>query len=379
MASKVVIQQLDQANINEKLFLKAFEPLLMIAALLFSCLLMTACASTPRSFALVYPKNTQSLFFPDATQPSRYEFLGDLVGEHNFPHIKNTENGFWQKVLTTLTGEERKKNERLLLRPINGLTLKNNNILVADAGRHAIYIFDVNNNLLGIWENISKEQSFSNPVGLSLGPNDTIIVSDSVLGEVFVFNQQQELLFRFGKSLLERPTGLAYHGASQQIFVVDSKQHKIFIFNQSGEKISSIGDNLSDDSVAFNRPTFIAVTDEYIYVTDTMNARVIQLTPDGKLVNVIGQRGFQLGDMNRPKGVAVDSQQHLYVIESYFDYLLVFNKDGKLLLPLGGTGNKPGEFYLPSGVWVDNQDRIFVADMANGRVSVFQYLGSDSE
>ena len=364
---------------KERLFLKNLKHIIITATLLSGCLLITACASTPRSFAMVYPKNTATLLFPETNQPARYEYLGDLIGEHNFPHIEKSEDGFWQKVLVTLTGVERKKNEQLLLRPVNGLTLNNNNVLVADAGRHAIFIFDVNNNLLSIWKKISKKQSFSNPVGLSLGPNDTILVSDSVLGEVFVFNQQQELLFQFGKSHLERPAGLAYHPGTQQIFVVDSKQHQIIVFNESGERISSIGNNISDDNVAFNRPTFLAVTDQYIFVTDTMNARVVQLTHDGKLVNIIGQRGFLLGDLNRPKGIAVDSAQHLYVVESYFDYLLVFNNAGQLLLPLGGTGDKPGEFYLPSGVWIDNSDRIYVADMANGRVSVFQYLGSSGE
>jgi hypothetical protein len=44
-------------------------------------------------------------------------------------------------------------------------------------------------------------------------------------------------------------------------------------------------------------------------------------------------------------------------------------------MPLGGTGKEIGQFYLPSGVWVDKNDKIYVADMFNGRVVVFQYLG----
>ena len=67
------------------------------------------------------------------------------------------------------------------------------------------------------------------------------------------------------------------------------------------------------------------------------------------------------------------------MVESYFDYLLVYSENGQLLLPLGGTGNRPGEFYLPSGVWIDHNDRVYVADMANGRVSIFQYLGTTNE
>jgi len=48
------------------------------------------------------------------------------------------------------------------------------------------------------------------------------------------------------------------------------------------------------------------------------------------------------------------------------------------LMPLGGTGKNIGQFYLPSGVWVDKNDKIYVADMFNGRVEVFQFLGDKS-
>jgi DNA-binding beta-propeller fold protein YncE len=59
--------------------------------------------------------------------------------------------------------------------------------------------------------------------------------------------------------------------------------------------------------------------------------------------------------------------------------LLVYNKRGEFLLPIGGTGQEPGKFYLPAGVWVDAKNRVYVADVFNGRVSVFQFLGGGPE
>ena len=73
--------------------------------------------------------------------------------------------------------------------------------------------------------------------------------------------------------------------------------------------------------------------------------------------------------------MAADKDGNIYVVESYYDYLLVFNDQGKLLLPIGGTGNTVGRFYLPAGVWVDQKQRVYIADMFNGRVVIFQYLG----
>jgi hypothetical protein len=55
--------------------------------------------------------------------------------------------------------------------------------------------------------------------------------------------------------------------------------------------------------------------------------------------------------------------------------VLVFSETGELLLPIGGTGKDPGRFFLPAGAWTDDGSRLFVADMFNGRVVVFDYLG----
>jgi len=69
----------------------------------------------------------------------------------------------------------------------------------------------------------------------------------------------------------------------------------------------------------------------------------------------------------------------VYVVESYYDHLLVFNRRGEFLMPIGGVGQETGKFYLPAGVWVDGRNRVFVADMFNGRVMVFQFLGGEAE
>ena len=125
-----------------------------------------------------------------------------------------------------------------------------------------------------------------------------------------------------------------------------------------------------------NYPTYIALSKGELYVTDTMNARVQVLNAEtGKLKQIIGSRGMNVGNMVRPKGVSVDSEGNVYVVESYYDHLLVYNKSGEFLMPIGGTGKDIGKFYLPSGVWVDANNRVFVADMFNGRVSLFQFLG----
>jgi 6-bladed beta-propeller len=89
----------------------------------------------------------------------------------------------------------------------------------------------------------------------------------------------------------------------------------------------------------------------------------------------IGARGLYVGNLVRPKGVAVDGESNVYVVESLYDSVLIYSAGGEFLMPIGGTGTGTGRFYLPSGVWVDQRNRVFVTDMFNGRVVVFQFLG----
>ena len=137
-----------------------------------------------------------------------------------------------------------------------------------------------------------------------------------------------------------------------------------FAFGESGE-----------DPGKLNAPTYLTAVGDKIYVTDTLNSRVQIFSPEGEYLSSLGVRGLYLGNLTRPKGVAVSRDGLVYVVESYFDHLLVFDTQGRFLLPIGGAGNAPGQFFLPAGVWLDDQERIYVADMFNGRVSIFQYLG----
>ena len=87
-----------------------------------------------------------------------------------------------------------------------------------------------------------------------------------------------------------------------------------------------------------------------------------------------GELGLVVGNMSRPKGVAIGGGGRIYVVESYYDHLLIFDHYGKLLLPIGGTGREVGQFFLPAGVWTDDHHRVYVADMFNGRIIVLSEL-----
>jgi len=307
----------------------------------------------------------------------RYIYVGDLTGENNFirpeSEAKNTRNAI-ARFFDIIIGEEP---PMLLDRPQMGTVDARGRILVTDMGRGAIFVFDEAAGRLDVWGKAAGVINFLSPVGIAAGPDGHTFVADPDLALVARLDVDGSPLSPIGKGLLQRPTGVAYEPRSKRLFVADTSAHEIKVFDLEGKLLETIGEH-GEGPLEFNYPTHIAVLDEKLYVSDSLNSRVQVISaPTGRYLGTIGRRGLFIGNMVRPKGVAADSEHNVYVVESEFDYLLIYNRRGEFLIPIGGVGSGPGKFHLPAGVWVDAHNRVFVADMLNGRVAVFQFLGGD--
>ena len=313
--------------------------------------------------------------WPSLPDKPRFRYVGQLVGEDNLKAIDNSGTGAalgrFFKALVGL-GEEPER-VRNLLRPQSGTVDATGRIIVTDAGRQSIFVFDQNLGKLSIWKSATERLDFVSPVGISVAKNGDILVADSELHRVIRLDAQGNPKAEFGFADLERPTGLAIDPQTGRIFVADTAEHNVKVYSDDGTLVQIIG-QVGIKPGEFNAPTHISFQNGLLYVTDTFNARVQVFDSTGKFVRTIGSRGLYMGNLVRPKGVAADNQGNVYIIESFHDYLLVYDQDARFLLPIGGTGAGVGQFYLPAGVWTDSRDRIYVADMYNGRVEVFQYL-----
>lgn len=347
----------------------------LVAALITGCatergvLNFGITASSPEVKRMTWPP------MRDAEVP-RYVFAGELTGEENFRAPREKKSGtsaflYWLAGLLSI--EEKPV---ILQRPQSGVVDKDGRIFVTDTSRQAVFVFDPQEGRLIVWEGIATTR-FDAPTGIALGTAGEIYVADSNLGFVARLNSKGEGIGVIGLGELHRPVGVAFDAATQRLYVADTQDHDIKVFDEEGRLLHTLG-RRGEKPGEFNFPTYIALAKGELYVADTMNARVQVLDAEtGDPRRVIGERGINVGNLARPKGVSVDSEGNVYIVESYYDYLLVFNNKGEFLMPIGGTGQEVGNFYLPSGVWIDESNRIFVADVFNGRVSLFQFLGGE--
>lgn len=349
---------------------------------LLSLVVLSGCASdsTPRvlHFGMSDAPEGKRILWPVAPEVPRYLYAGQLVGEANFRKTESTREGvggFLRWLAGIIVGEQ---TPLVLQRPQSGMT-DNGRIYVTDTSRQAVFVFEQNAGDLLVWDKAEGLAGFVSPVAVTPGPAGHVLVSDAELGIVARLDPKGNPQRSFGKGVLKRPTGLAFDARRGLIYVADTRAHDIKVFDREGRWVKTLGRHGEGDG-EFNAPTFLTFAHDELYVIDAMNNRVQVFSGEsGQLRLKFGTRGLYIGNLVRPKGVAVDSEGNIYVVESYYDRLLVFDKNGNFLMPIGGTGQETGRFYLPAGVWVDSRNRVFVADMFNGRVVLFQFLGGGAD
>jgi len=345
--------------------------------LTLSVIFLSSCATSapPARFSLTDQQTSPAVWPPYPDVP-RYQYLGQLVGEENLVSEKR-ESGRGKRFLAWLAGlEEEAPDVVRLLRPQSGMVDPDTQrIFVTDVGLNAVMVFDEDGGALDLWYQADEQHMFTAPIDIVKIAPDEFLVSDAELGKLIRLSGQGQPMGSISDERLLRPAGMVFDEVEDLIYVADTKADDIKVFSPQGILVDIIGE--PGESVGqFNAPTHITLNDNNLIVSDTFNARLQLLSIDGDAVGSVGKRGLFVGDFVRPKGVAADSDGNIYAVESFFDHLLVYDSAGQLLLSIGGTGSNIGQFYLPSGIWIDNRDRIFIADMHNSRVIVLQYLGS---
>jgi uncharacterized protein (TIGR03663 family) len=89
----------------------------------------------------------------------------------------------------------------------------------------------------------------------------------------------------------------------------------------------------------------------------------------------IGTQGAGEGQLNEPRGAAIDADGNLYVADTFNHRIQVFDQNGKVVRSFGSFGGGDGQLYEPRGVAVDADGNIFVADTWNARVAKFDRSG----
>jgi DNA-binding beta-propeller fold protein YncE len=302
-----------------------------------------------------------------------------LSFERTFSSERDTRGrqGIWSKLLNGIAGEPDYKD---MVRPYGVAVDSRGRVIVTDPGLGGVHIFDIAQHKYKFLERTDKSRdNMLAPQCVAVDARDNLYITDSRSGKIFVFDangKYQGALgsLKGGEGYFKRPTGIAIDDATQHIYVTDTLRDRVYVLDSKGAVLRTIGKHGSGDG-EFNFPTELRLRNGLLAVVDAMNFRVQLFDAQDKLVGKLGRVGDTLGQVYRPKGIAIDSEDHIYLVEGLWGIVQVFDREGQLLYTFGQRGTRLGDFQLPAGLFIDSHDAVYVVDSYNRRVQVFQYHG----
>jgi hypothetical protein len=166
------------------------------------------------------------------------------------------------------------------------------------------------------------------------------------------------------------PTRLA-EGPAGKLYVSDAKVGSVFIYEASLNLVGELKD--------LDRPLGVAVDSEgNIYVGNDGRDNVEVYSATGARLFVI-----DTGNIRMPNDLALDRQGRVYVVDSLSDTVKVYDAAGRWLREIGWAGADDGELLFPVAVTVAYRPgaggyevgELYVADQDNARVQVFDLQG----
>ena len=169
---------------------------------------------------------------------------------------------------------------------------------------------------------------------------------------------------------------IAVDQQSGAVYFANHSQHKITHYDASGTLLNTLG-SLGSGAGQMNQPRGVAIdSSSNLWVADTGNHRIHKYNAAGVLQNTFGQFGSANGQFNQPWALAIDSNDNVYVVDNNHHRVQVFDKNGNYLHQWGSQGNGNGQFSEPRGIAIDSQDNVYVTDYQTDLVQKFDKNGT---
>ena len=181
---------------------------------------------------------------------------------------------------------------------------------------------------------------------------------------------------------VKAPWGIAINQNGDIIIAEDSA---LSVFTCTGEKCLSIGSSRlhpndskpEDRSKQLDRARGVAVdSDGNILVMEKAKDRIVKFTSDGDYVAEVGKRGNQELEFNWPKGIAIHPKsKRIYVADDRNHRIQILNPDLTFHSKFGSKGSGNGQFNHPWDIAFDSTGNAYVADKDNHHIQVFTEEG----
>ena len=316
-------------------------------------------------------------------------------------------------------------NQARLYHPLGAAVDSDGTIVITDSYNNKIKRIDKNWNvssiagigyMMGDRDGPGNQALFSNPTGIAIDSNGTIIFADTMNnkikgitreGNVFTIAGTGEQGDKDGygdEAILSGPTGIVidYDGT---IIFADTNNNKIKgidgnnnVFTIAGNRNTGDQDGPGDqdgsddqdgpgDQARFNAPRGVAIkSDGTIIVADTFNNKIKGIDRNNNVFTITGttERGDQDGHVNearfsRPYDVIVDPDDTI-ILSDLFNLKIKAIDRYDNVFTIAGTGERGDKdglgheatFNNPYGISIDFDGTIIVADTDNNKIKAIR-------
>jgi hypothetical protein len=186
------------------------------------------------------------------------------------------------------------------------------------------------------WEQLPADIVLGDVAGIAVDSKDRIYLFNRGAHPVVVMDREGGFLHAWGQGVFTNPHGASI-GPDDSLYLTDNGDHTVRKFTPEGKLLLQIGvpgqPSPSMSNVPFCRCTHTALSPTGdIYVSDGYgNACVHKFSPDGKLLKTWGQPGTREGEFNLPHNICCDAAGLVYVADRENHRVQVFDGDGNYL------------------------------------------------
>lgn len=180
------------------------------------------------------------------------------------------------------------------------VAVANGNVVVTDSENNRIQLFSTSGSLVGVVKPATGTP-FSRPHQTAVAADGTYWVADTLNNRVVHIDSSSNVLGTFTTGL-NRPRGIAID-SSGNLYVSNTDADKVEKRNSSGTVLATLTTSVNDPyGLAIG--TYAGV--DVLFVSDFQNDRIVAMNLDGTSLGTFGSSGSGTGQLDGPRGVAVD-------------------------------------------------------------------------
>ena len=241
---------------------------------------------------------------------------------------------------------------------------------VVDNSNHCVYIFDDKDQLVRKFgSNGSNNGQFSNPHGVAFDSHNHLYVVDYGNDRVEKFNASGNYLLQFGSrgssaGQLSDPHGIAIH--KDKAYIADYSNKRVSVFHTNGQFYETFGSDV------LGKLEDVAVSaDKYLVVAGYEPHCIYTFTLDGHYIGKFGTKGSGMCEFNDPCSITGDLNGFVIVADTYNHRVSIFDEHGGCIHSFGSNGSANGQFFYNYGIALSPNGSIYVSDHNNKRIQIF--------